>query len=413
MSTPTVFIFVTGSGRAKDVPELVRETVAAGWDTYTILTSNVSSVLSPDEIYNVPGSHAIRSYKDPPLNRFPFGTMLVAPCTFNTFNKLALGLGDNLVTSMIADALGAKCPIFIAPAMNYSLWNHPQTRISEAKLKEWGCTIIPPYIDEKIVTMSSMIQSNLNKINPLDFSSNILIKAYKDKKQNDCDRRRICLWFKLYCCYIICALLLLIGLIVGIVVPLTLHNTIISQSNWLINGDAETGTCESSNGVTHPTGWMYNGTITQVYYNNTAADLLSTDPGPSDRGNCYFYGQISAITSMWQYINMTNSINSILIDNQTVYYNFSAWIGGYSNQRDNAQVSLTFIDQANQKINNTITLGPVSVVDRGSITSLLFRQANGLVPIGARSCIVMATITRGAGTYNDGDIDNIALYFYQ
>ncbi|CAF4189620.1 unnamed protein product, partial [Adineta steineri] len=42
------------------------------------------------------------------------------------------------------------------PAMNHGLWNHPQTRISEAKLKEWGCTIIPPYIDEKIVTMSSV-----------------------------------------------------------------------------------------------------------------------------------------------------------------------------------------------------------------------------------------------------------------
>ncbi|CAF4221725.1 unnamed protein product, partial [Adineta steineri] len=243
-----------------------------------------------------------------------------------------------------------------------------------------------------------MIQSNLNKINPLDFSSNILIKAYKEKKQNDRDRRRIFLWFKLYCCYIICALLLLIGLIVGIVVPLELHHTTtttvnaittnvlitnittsstfitttsittttttatISQSNWLINGDAETGTCQSGNGVTHPTGWMYNGSITQVYYNNTAADLLSTDPGPSNRGNCYFYGQISAVTSMWQYINMTNSMNPILIDNETVYYNFSAWIGGYSNQRDNAQVSLTFIDQANQKINSTITLGPVSVV---------------------------------------------------
>ncbi|UJR17841.1 hypothetical protein I4U23_004740 [Adineta vaga] len=154
MSTPNIFIFVTGSGRAKDVPELVRETVAAGWNTYTILTSNVSSVLPPDEISDIPGSHSIHGYEDPILKKYPFGTILVAPCTFNTFNKLALGLADNLATAMIADALGAKCPIIIAPAMNSGLWNHPQTRISEAKLKEWGCTIIPPYIDEKIVTMA-------------------------------------------------------------------------------------------------------------------------------------------------------------------------------------------------------------------------------------------------------------------
>jgi phosphopantothenoylcysteine synthetase/decarboxylase len=156
MSESTIFLFVTGSGRAKDAPELVRETVAAGWKTYTILTPNVRSVLPPDEIYGVLGSHAIRDYKEPPLDIFPFGTMLVAPCTFNTFNKLALGLADNLATSMIADALGARCPIFIAPSMTHGLWNHPQTRISEAKLKEWGCIIIPPCMDEKIVKMASI-----------------------------------------------------------------------------------------------------------------------------------------------------------------------------------------------------------------------------------------------------------------
>ncbi len=111
----------------------------------------MSSVLPPDEIYNVPGAHAIRDYREPPLNIFPFGTMLVAPCTFNTFNKLALGLADNLATSMVADALGAECPVFIVPAMSFGLWNHSQTRISEAKLKEWGCTIIPPLLMERLL----------------------------------------------------------------------------------------------------------------------------------------------------------------------------------------------------------------------------------------------------------------------
>ncbi|CAF4153584.1 unnamed protein product, partial [Adineta steineri] len=185
------------------------------------------------------------------------------------------------------------------------------------------------------------------------------------------------------------------------------------KSNWLINGDAETGTCESGKGVTSPSDWMYNGSITQVYYDNAEADQFFTSPGPSDRGNCYFYGQVSARTSMWQYINMTNSTNPILIDNQTVYFDFSAWIGGYAGDDDNAQVSLTFKDEADQSIDSTITLGPILAIDRKSVTSLLFRQANGLVPIGARSCMVIVTITRASGTVNDGDIDNIALDFYQ
>jgi hypothetical protein len=115
---------------------------------------------------------------------------------------------------------------------------------------------------------------------------------------------------------------------------------------------------------------------------------------------------------MWQTVNMTSSIDPNLIDNQTIWFNFSAWIGGYSGQNDNAQVSLTFIDQSNQKVGNLTTLGPVLDATRGSRTALLFRQANGFVPIGARSFIVIVTITRVYGASNDGDIDNIALLFY-
>ena len=52
------------------------------------------------------------------------------------------------------------------------------------------------------------------------------------------------------------------------------------KTNWLINGNAETGSCELGGGVTHPTGWNYNDTITQLYYNNPYGSLLLTDPGP-------------------------------------------------------------------------------------------------------------------------------------
>lgn len=114
---------------------------------------------------------------------------------------------------------------------------------------------------------------------------------------------------------------------------------------------------------------------------------------------------------MWQTVNMTSSVDALLIDNQTVSFNFSAWIGGLLSQNDNARVSLTFIDQLNQAVGSTVTLGPVLAAARGSISLLLFQQVNGMVPVGARLFRVMATITRQQGSYNDGDIDNIALTF--
>ncbi len=132
----------------------------------------------------------------------------------------------------------------------------------------------------------------------------------------------------------------------------------------------------------------------------------------SDRGNCYFYGQQSAITSMWQTLNLPDSINPFLIDNQKISYNLSAWMGGLAGEDDNAQVSLTFIDQNNQQVGNTVTIGPVLAAERENVTSLIFHQSTGLIPSGTRSFMITVTMTLITGPTNDGDIDNIALYLY-
>ena len=150
-----LFIFVTAAGPARRADELIRGAVAAGWNTYVVGSPNLAMVADPAVLLDQPGAHWVPGYNHPPLDRFPFGTMLVAPCTFNTFNKLALGIADTLVTAMVADALGAGLPIFIAPSMNPGLWNHPQTRVSRQRLREWGCTIIDPQITAERVVMAS------------------------------------------------------------------------------------------------------------------------------------------------------------------------------------------------------------------------------------------------------------------
>ncbi|CAF0964976.1 unnamed protein product [Adineta ricciae] len=182
----------------------------------------------------------------------------------------------------------------------------------------------------------------------------------------------------------------------------------ISERNWIMNGDAETGPCASDSSVVSPTDWNHNGTVTQAYYNNTYSTHRSTEPGPSDRGSCHFYGQASPTTAMWQKQNFTSYFCS-LIDAQTVRFNFSAWIGGAGNQDDVVEASLRFFNQSNQMVGNTTTIGPVRAADRGNVTSLLFRQANGLVPSGTRSFEVFVKFTRSGGTYDNGAIDNIVL----
>ncbi len=151
---PTLFVYVTAAGAAVTIPQLLGWCVQAGWITYTVASPNVAMVMAVEDIYTAPGCIPIRQYGMSPLDRFPFGTMLVAPCTFNTFNKIAHGVADSLVTAMVADALGHGCPIYIAPAMNHGLWRHPQTHISRARLQHWGCHIIEPQVQAAAVGMA-------------------------------------------------------------------------------------------------------------------------------------------------------------------------------------------------------------------------------------------------------------------
>ncbi|MEZ4867283.1 MAG: flavoprotein [Caldilineaceae bacterium] len=151
-----LFLFVTGAGVCVQTPDLLRALVATGYTVYSVLTPNVAQVTAPAPLLDVPGNHWIHAYRQTPLERYPFGTLLVAPCTFNTFNKIALGLADNLATAMIADGLGAGCRVIIAPAMNRGLWAHPQRAASQALLQSWGCELVPPQIIDGQVVMAPL-----------------------------------------------------------------------------------------------------------------------------------------------------------------------------------------------------------------------------------------------------------------
>src|SRR3954454_11060212 len=66
---------------------------------------------------------------------------LVAPASANTLAKLATGLADNLVTTA---ALGATCPVVVAPAMTHHMWQHAATQANVATLRERGVTVMDP-----------------------------------------------------------------------------------------------------------------------------------------------------------------------------------------------------------------------------------------------------------------------------
>ena len=67
--------------------------------------------------------------------------VLVAPATANTISKLSSGLADDLASTVI---LASNKDIFLAPAMNVRMWEHPSIKENLHKLKNFGYKIIGP-----------------------------------------------------------------------------------------------------------------------------------------------------------------------------------------------------------------------------------------------------------------------------
>ena len=115
--------------------------------------------------------------------------MLIAPCTASTLGKMANGIADNM---LITTYLSMKAPVFIAPAMDLDMYQHPTTQQNMERLKGFGNMIIEPQSGflasglegkgrmeepEKIVEfLSSHLSTITSNVSPLA-SKKILITA--------------------------------------------------------------------------------------------------------------------------------------------------------------------------------------------------------------------------------------------
>jgi phosphopantothenoylcysteine synthetase/decarboxylase len=145
----TTYLLVTGAGTARRIPGLIAGLAPRVPALTTVLTPNASRVISPRELALVPGHRIVESYFDDAiLPRPPDGVVLVAPCTFNSLNKLAHGIADTLALSIAAEAIGRGTPVVVAVSVNDPLWKHPRTAESIETLRAWGVKVLEPVTGE-------------------------------------------------------------------------------------------------------------------------------------------------------------------------------------------------------------------------------------------------------------------------
>lgn len=143
------YLVLSGTTTAARCPEILRGLVGLGFKTVIAMpTPNASRVIAPRELADVAGVQVVESYFDLAIRpRPPYGVVLFAPCSFNSLNKLAHGIADNLALSLVAEAIGRATPVIVGPSLNAPLLAHPQAQASLKTLPEWGVTIVPPIDD--------------------------------------------------------------------------------------------------------------------------------------------------------------------------------------------------------------------------------------------------------------------------
>lgn len=140
------YLLLSGAATAARCPELLRGLLELGFaGVIAIPTPNASRVIAPRDLAEVEGVRVVESYFDRAIRpRPPRGVVLFAPCSFNSLNKLAQGIADNLALSVAAEAIGRGTPVIVGPSLNAPLLRHPSAQASLRTLPAWHVTIVPP-----------------------------------------------------------------------------------------------------------------------------------------------------------------------------------------------------------------------------------------------------------------------------
>lgn len=136
---------ITGSIASYKIFELIKLLRGAGAKVQPVMTKNSLHFLTPLSIEISCGNKVLVDAFEVPMSHIELAKnsdiFVVAPATANFINKYANGIADDLLTTSI---LGFRGPVVIAPAMNWRMYEAPQTKKSIEFLKSIGVIFVEP-----------------------------------------------------------------------------------------------------------------------------------------------------------------------------------------------------------------------------------------------------------------------------
>jgi len=150
LSGKKVLLGVTAGIAAYKSAFLVRLLIKKGAEVKVVMTPSAKEFVTPLTLSTLSKNEVYASFTNEDddnaqwNNHVELGLwadlFIIAPATANTLSKMSQGTSDNL---LIATYLSAKCPVYVAPAMDLDMYKHPSTAETFKKLESFDNIIIP------------------------------------------------------------------------------------------------------------------------------------------------------------------------------------------------------------------------------------------------------------------------------
>ena len=144
-----VLLCITGGIAAYKIPNVASALRKAGAEVHVVMTENATQFITPLTFESLTNHRCVvdtfaRDFQYD-ITHISLATaadlILVAPATADVIAKLAHGIADDMLTTVV---LAAKCKKLVAPAMNTAMLENPITQDNIATLQKYGFSIIPP-----------------------------------------------------------------------------------------------------------------------------------------------------------------------------------------------------------------------------------------------------------------------------
>ncbi|ASJ04711.1 bifunctional phosphopantothenoylcysteine decarboxylase/phosphopantothenate--cysteine ligase CoaBC [Thermococcus barossii] len=170
-----IVLAIPGSIAAVECVKLAREFIRHGAEVHAVMSESATKIIHPYAMEFATGNPVVTEITGfiehvelAGEHENKADLILVCPATANTIGKIACGIDDTPVTTVVTTAF-AHTPIMIAPAMHSTMYEHPIVVENIEKLKKLGVEFIGPRFEEgkaKVASIDEIVYRVIKKLHP-------------------------------------------------------------------------------------------------------------------------------------------------------------------------------------------------------------------------------------------------------